>query len=414
MTQFYDFPTQQPTLRKTSRFDLSWWPIILLWGVFIVGVFVLDTTDPTRYDLSAYDVYHESAEDLIEGEDIYQGTRGWIYLYPPFMAQVLMPVAYLVDDETGGLLWLAFNFVLLIGTVSLLARHVPREWVKPLWVGAVLFMPIGQALYIGQVTILMLALLVGAWVAVKEDKRGLAGSMLAVAAWIKVFPGILMLYFLWKRDWRVIRGVVIAGLVILLFQIVVSGPVLMVDFFKTLFELTASGQPGVTHENNSILAFASRLFEQNPNVQHLVISPLLFNLTRTGLTIFVIGLTLFAIVRSNGSTARGKLDWRFDLEYSLVVLMILLFGGTLWISGMPPLLMMYVLIIKNANTYAHPGRIIFLLLISFLLITTFIPLMMIFLTADTPALLLSTGFFGVMTLWGVMVTLLLRRKPAIM
>lgn len=406
MTHFYEYPTQYP--RIAAHFDPPWWAIQALWLGFIVAVFALATVDPAGYGLAAYDVYHEGAARLLDGTPLYSGTSGWIYLYPPFMAQILTPAALLFNVANAGLLWLGLNIGLLVVSVALLARHLPAQWVKPLWVGAVLFVPIGQALYIGQVTVVMLALLVGAWFAIRAEQRGLAGALVAVAAWIKVFPGILLLYFLWKRDWRVVRGVVVAGLVILAAQVVISGPAMMIDFFRTLLELTATGQPGVTHENNSILAFASRLFEDNPNVQHLVISPYLFNLTRQVLTFGVIGITLVAVVRSGGSTEHP--DWRFDLEFSLVVLTILLMGGTLWISGMPPLLMMYAFVMRSLRRYPRPGLILGLLAVSFLLIVTFIPVMMLFLSPNTPALLLSTGFFGVMILWGVLVALLLRKE----
>jgi hypothetical protein len=45
-----------------------------------------------------------------------------------------------------------------------------------------------HALFIGQVTIILLALLVGVWIAIRKDYLFIAGMLLALAAWIKISP----------------------------------------------------------------------------------------------------------------------------------------------------------------------------------------------------------------------------------
>ncbi len=412
-SSIYDTSTQHPIATRQDPF-WSWLPVAALWVVFIGIVYAVYEIDPAGFGLSAYKVYHESAHALLQGYPIYQGTIGWIYLYPPLLAQLLMPVVEFLSYDEAALVWLLLNMVILIGTLTMLVNYIPAKWAKMLWVGAVFFFPIGQALYIGQVTIIMLALLAFAWVAVQEDKPRLAGVLLATAAWIKVFPGVLVLYFLWKRDWEVIRGVALAGIILLLFQVAVSGPEMMLAFFGTLFELTANGQPDVNFENNSIMAFASRLFQPNPNVQPLVISPLLYSFTRISLTVLVIGGAVYTILRSTGRSLSKDLSWRFDLEYSLIIVTILLFGATLWISGMPPLLLIYVLILRNLGIYTRPKQIIVWLLLSYVFITTFTPIMLALIDHGMHSVVLSTGFLGVFIVWGVLFALLNRSRKMIL
>jgi len=364
------------------------------------------------YGLSAFEVYFQGGQALVNGTALYQGTSGWIYLYPPLTAQMLIPLAEIMDYDAAALFWLAANFAILIGTVALLANYVPASQMKWLWISPILFFPIAQAFYIGQITVIMLALVALAWFAIRHDQRGWAGALLAFAAWIKVFPALLVVYFFLKRDWRVIRGVVITGIGLALLQIIISGPGVFLAFFEVLFELTSDGQPAATYENSSIFAFASRLFQNNARVYPLVINETLYAITRISLTLMVFGLAGYAIYRSGADTRLRTLSWRFDLEYGLVLLTILLFGSTLWISGMPPLFLIYVMIWRNQHVFRRSRLVRWLNRFSFAAITLYIPMMLLFMHdgSSMHALPLSLGFFGVMALWALLVILLLQNR----
>jgi hypothetical protein len=105
-----------------------------------------------------------------------------------------------------------------------------------------------------------------------------------------------------------------------------------------------------------------------------------------------------------------NLSWRFDLEYSLMVMAILLFGGTLWISGLPPLLLLYVLLLRNVDFFRLPTWVKAMSGVSFLLITAYQPLMLILLEDSLDVVTLSLGFFGVLMLWFLLVQQVLTPK----
>jgi hypothetical protein len=389
----------------------SWGAIVTLWIAFTFALDQFTNTGPLALD--AFRVYYEAGENLLNGQTIYNGIEGWIYLYPPLLAQMLMPVAAWGDLELAKTLWLGVNIGLLVATLHMLTRYIPSQYHKLLWVSPVFFVPVWQALYIGQVTVIMLVLLAGVWVAVRENKPFLAGSLLALAAWIKVFPALLVVYFLWKRDWKVIRGVIIAGVALALLQVLISGVTPMIEFFSVLFNLFVSGQPAATYENLSIFGFTSRLFQPNVHVIPLFMSETLFSVTRILLTVGLFTIAAYAIFRSELVEDPAERDWRFDVEYALVLLTILMVGSTLWISGLPPLLLVSVLILRNTPHYRWMTAPRGIWLIAAILLVAYQPLLVMLTLTGRPvgALTLSLGFFGILTLWGLMVGLLLIRHP---
>ena len=387
---------------------LPWFIISLLWIAFIgLNYFYATHTDA---GLNAFWAYYRGADALLNNAPLYNGLDGWIYLYPPLFAQMLMPIVVLDSYDVAIVLWYVINIVLLIASLFLLSRYVPPSCAKLLWFTPIVFLPFWQALYLGQVTIIMLALLTLAWVCMREDRAVIAGMLLALASWIKVFPAILILYFIFKRDWRVLWGVVLIGTGLAILQVLISGSDLMFEFFDILLSLTAGGQPEGTYENLSVLAFASRLFEHNDKVVPIFVDDTLFKLTRWGLTAFIILTSAIAIWYSGASTRMKQINWRFDLEYSLMVMTILLFGGTLWISGLPPLLLLYVLLLRNVDIFRLPSWVKGLSVASFVLITTYQPLVLMLMEEALDVITLSLGFLGVLILWFLLIQQLLQSK----
>ncbi len=389
----------------------SWGAIVAVWVLFVLALDQFTNTGPLALD--AFRVYYEAGENLLHNQPIYNGIEGWIYLYPPLLGQMLMPAAAWGNLELAKTLWLGVNIGLLVATLHMLTRYLPRQYSKILWLSPIFFVPVWQALYIGQVTVIMLVLLAGVWVAVREGKPSFAGGLLALAAWIKVFPALLVVYFLWKRDWKVLRGVVIWGTALAVLQILISGVTPMLEFFGVLFNLFISGQPAATYENLSIFGFTSRLFQHNVHVIPLFVNETLFNVTRMALTIGMFVIAAYAIYRSELVKDPAERDWRFDVEYALVLLTILTMGSTLWISGLPPMLLVSVLILRNTPLYRWQTAPRGVWLIAAVLLVVYQPLLVVLTLTGRPvgALTLSLGFFGIVALWALMVGLLLMRHP---
>ncbi|MGH3632332.1 MAG: glycosyltransferase 87 family protein [Sciscionella sp.] len=122
------------------------------------------------------------------------------FVYPPFAVLALAPLAVLGMPAAA----------LLMGAISLLvlALVVWRGCVALRWPGlsvwlvlplAVLLFPVRDTLSWGQVNILVMGL--AALDCMRGRGRG-SGVGIGIAAAIKLTPGILLVYFLLRRDWR--------------------------------------------------------------------------------------------------------------------------------------------------------------------------------------------------------------------
>lgn len=374
---------------------LIWAAIVILWLGFLGLSWFL--SQQSSFAMADFRVYYDAALLLRNGQPLYQGIEGMVYLYPPLLAQLLMPLVAFLTLEQVWAVWFAFNVLLLVGMVALLSRETRQaRW---LWVMTPLFLPITEALANGQVTVILLTLMAGAWLAVKRERGVLAGILLALAAWLKVYPALLIIYFIWKRDWQVVRGAVIGGIAFGLLQVAISGPQALIEMSGVLFSLTNSGQDHLIPFNASILGFTSQLFQAHPNVSALFVSPALYIITRVALTLGVIGGLLVL------TAPRSRND--FDLEYTLALLTALLISPTFYPPAMPPLLLVYFLLLRGRSSAA----MIAFVTLACVLLSIYWPVMMGYYSTEAPlsGLVMSFAFYTLLATWLVNAVLLYRK-----
>ena len=147
---------------------------------------------------------------VLEGNDIYQAhnVRGWYYIYPPLFAVLMVPFA-LVSTFWASLAWYALSAFLVAWTIKMCEALVSdalkfddnRLLLYALPPLLVLF-PLMSALARGQTSPVLLWLVTaGLFYGWKRcDWRG--GICLAGGILLKVFPVILLAYFIWRKRWR--------------------------------------------------------------------------------------------------------------------------------------------------------------------------------------------------------------------
>ena len=157
--------------------------------------------------------------------------NGWHYNYPPAFAVLMTPLADPpFDADRSGMppfavsvgIFYAVSLLTILLAVHLLASALERSSADPAvrtqprgcwrwWSLRVLpvlacLPPIAHTLMRGQANVFLLLLLCGAMAAVIHNRRRLAGACLAGTACLKIFPAYLILYPLWRRDWRAAAG----------------------------------------------------------------------------------------------------------------------------------------------------------------------------------------------------------------
>jgi hypothetical protein len=211
------------------------------------------------YDFSAY---WSAAGRLLAGASPYgpqqlAGTyspqQQFLYLYPPPLAAFLTPLHQLFPDDyrAAAGVWAVAGAAIVVACVLALAKSERLGARYPLLAGrgawllvaaAFAFPPVVGELVLGNVHLLLLGLLTAAWLGLRRgDARGewVAGFAVGAAAIVKVFPALLLVWFLLTRRWRAAAGFVLAMAVLAIVALPITGVQPWLDYPTVLANLGA-------------------------------------------------------------------------------------------------------------------------------------------------------------------------------
>ncbi len=253
------------------------------------------------------------------------------YDNPPFTAILVMPFTSLPFPQAKDV-YRAFLHLFYIAIIVLVlgADQAYRRY--PQWVLiatlALCMEPAYTSITSGQVDIpILLALYLGYW-AFKRDHPILAGCAIAVATMIKLSPVLLLVYFLYKRQFKVVIAGVVAVAVLLALGVVVTGADDWIYFAREILPILSQGS--TQFENQTLAGLFYGLFLTPLSLFSLQPMPsLAIPKVLTWLTIGGMGLLMLKLFWPLGKdTLREGL--RFDLEFSLGIVALLLASTVAW------------------------------------------------------------------------------------
>ena len=162
-----------------------------------------------------YWVWYQTGQTVLQGGEIYPDPRWnkFPFMYPPPCALFLAPVAAL--GQTGLVIVLALInaaawifsiiFSIRLATGGIRRAHFLVYLVPSLVVGGHVW---GNFL-LGQPSLVLLALMLGAFIALQRKFQGLAGAFVAIAAAVKAFPAIAIVYLIYRRYWIAVASLVL-------------------------------------------------------------------------------------------------------------------------------------------------------------------------------------------------------------
>ena len=163
-------------------------------------------------------MYQLAGRAVLDGTDIYEvrNVRGWAYVYPPPFAVLMVPFA-MMSVFWGALVWYLISVSLTAWAAVMCVRMVQDEKrlvgdpfvlaAVPVVLVLVLLM---SGLTRGQASVPVMWLVVAALYFHREKRDLLAGTCLAGAVLVKVFPVVLLAYFVWRRHWTILIAAVTA------------------------------------------------------------------------------------------------------------------------------------------------------------------------------------------------------------
>lgn len=183
------------------------------------------------HSIKDYELWHQTGQIVLKGVEIYPDYRRqkFDFMYPPPCALFLAPISLLGQIGLVAALvavnaaaWLASNLL-----AARLIRGGERRWRALVYLASnfVVAIFVWGNFLLGQPTLLLLAIMLGAFLALRQGHEAGAGALIALATAIKAFPVIAIFYLIYRRYWIATLSLLLfLGALVFAFPAVVRGP----------------------------------------------------------------------------------------------------------------------------------------------------------------------------------------------
>jgi alpha-1,2-mannosyltransferase len=224
----------------------------------------------THMDL---DVYRRGAAALAGGRPIYELVPGQLpFTYPPFAAIIMLPLEFVGRTVAiTAMAALSLAAFALICAITFSRLRIDRRTAWFLALGALSLQPFFHTFELGQVNVAIMALVMLDCLVVPRRYRGIG---VGIAAATKIVPGIFVLYFLLRRDWRAVAqsGITLVATVLVSFIIL---PQETMSYWTNLMGEAARTGDTISSVNQSIPGVVERLMHDHyPPTVVLIIASL--------------------------------------------------------------------------------------------------------------------------------------------
>ncbi len=279
------------------------------------------------------------------------GTGHW-FPTPPFVLMLLVPLSKL-GFLSAGIIWAVLKTGGFTLAMAFLLRTLREQGIRiPLGVliaaGIFGLRPIISDLQHANLNIFMMIWVALAWACFLRGQDLLAGTFIALAIVTKVTPALLLVYFLYKRQWKICLGAAIGlALVFLIIPGLYVGFARNIELHRNWYHMLAEpfarhGWATIEIANQSLYGVLLRILSNAGllSIEHMSINQAmeigmeemarpvtaLGNLIRPCITIGVLG-SLAWLCRHR---IQRRADIRVWLEFSLVLVAKLLMGERTW------------------------------------------------------------------------------------
>jgi hypothetical protein len=299
-----------------------------------------------------------AAQKLLSGQSIYS-DQSHGNNHPPFVAVLITPFAFL-SYKNAIILWSIISVILycLIGwiVVNELNIDLSIEWKLIITGLALCWYQFHAHIALGQLSILISFLMIGAWVLMRQNKEIAAGVLIGLAISIKLFPGLILIYLVIKQRWRCALSAISTVFVLCALVIMWTG---IDDFIWFFTEVTPkNAEAWVTFPPNiSIGGSVAKFFLDGPWVQPIINSPESAQALTLGLTIILL-IFLVNQIHKMPKSVEGT-----DIAFSINVLAMIIVSPIAWQHSFPLLALPLGILLARLQREPHIPTLRVMLLI---------------------------------------------------
>jgi hypothetical protein len=282
----------------------------------------------------------------------------------PFFLLCFEPLAHVVP-RTAYWIWFGLNVAVLVAVlVLMLGRREFGADRRMAWVIAafvLMYPPLADHFAFAQAQILVLLMLVLMMRCLETRRDGVAGLILAMAAALRVFPSLFVIYFAVLRRWRALMCTLLGLVIIGIVTVLLTGPTIVEGFVAAT--ISRAGENATSRPYDvSLSAFITRLFWY---AFGYTLGPAM-NLARLAVIACAEATVLIQALRA---TARGRSDQDRDgRAYMIWVVAAVMLSPVAWIHYMVLLLLPFVKIASAANQGRCSSRSVWAMVASYFLI----------------------------------------------
>jgi hypothetical protein len=241
---------------------------------YLMARAVLDRQDPYAPVPALAARYMADVYPLPEGQRFSVISTDWPSVHPPFVALLTLPLG-LFPFPVAATLWLGYDLLLLFILAWLVLACGPRAPGRAsvlVTAGLLLFwLPVFHELLHGQLSLTLSCLLLLGWRAYRSGRLGAAGALLGAAAAVKLFPIVIVGYFLVKREWRVAVWAVSTAAVLTMLGLLAAGGEGMRSYFTAALAVAPLWRP--FEGNYSIASVMQHLLGGSTSVRPAIEAP---------------------------------------------------------------------------------------------------------------------------------------------
>ena len=347
--------------------------IILLAVILLLNFIYPLTLGKTNILYSDFGKFYHSQQLFIQGKDIYSpiyfiknklstatharnhpSTHTKILklggnLNPPFFTLISFPLAY-VSYANALLLWTLLS--VMAGALGILLLQQKLDAKASLGcallvlIGLFSYYPSFVNLQFGQLSLLLLPLLVCGWRAAREKKTIHAAIFLAFTSSLKPFIGLFLFYFVMRKEWR--------GLCAFLLTLFGCGVIAALffgfDSYVAYYHTCQQIKWAASNWNVSIYGFLLRLIGGNESNIALLPVPGLIN----ALYPLLAGIFFVAVIQFLRPTGDIPAKLKVDLDFSIIIIAMLLLSPLGWLYYFPLLSIPLLILWQWAKTGIYP------------------------------------------------------------